>query len=69
MRPHNYYASPGFERAGLRRREMSWILERVADPATLFVPVWRNQDLVVEIEGGEMRAVANGWSGIGPVLG
>ncbi|MGA8757640.1 MAG: NUDIX-like domain-containing protein, partial [Stellaceae bacterium] len=69
MRPYNYYASPGFERAGLRRREINWIIERVADPATLFVPVWRNQNLVIEIEGGEPRAVALGWSGIGPVLG
>ncbi|MBV8738721.1 MAG: NAD(+) diphosphatase [Alphaproteobacteria bacterium] len=69
MRMPNYYAAPGFERAGLRRREMSWIIERIADPATLFVPVWRNHNLVVEIEGGDPRAIALGWTGIGPLLG
>ena len=57
MRAHNYYAAPGFERAGLRRRDDGWIGERLADPASLFVPVWRNQNLVVEIDGGEPRAV------------
>ncbi|MFZ3237523.1 MAG: NAD(+) diphosphatase [Stellaceae bacterium] len=69
MRPHNYYASPGFERAGLRRRETGWIVERAADPASLFVPVWRNQNLVVEVETGEPLAVVLGWDEIGPLLG
>ncbi len=69
MRAPNYYASPGFERAGLRRRETAWILERVADGASLFVPIWRNQNLILEIEDGEPRAVALGWGGIGPLLG
>ena len=68
MRPHNYYAAPGFERAGLRRREISWIIERIADPASLFVPVWRNQNLVIEIGDGEPRAVALGWEGVGPLF-
>src|SRR6266851_2299430 len=29
MRSPNYYAAPGFERAGLRRREPEWIRDRV----------------------------------------
>jgi NAD+ diphosphatase len=69
MRAHNYYAAPGFERAGLRRREIDWIVERIADPATLFVPVWRNHNLIVEVEGGDPRAIALGWAGLGPLLG
>jgi len=69
MRAHNYYAAPGFERAGLRRRDSGWIVEHLADPASLFVPVWRNQNLVVEIDGGEPRAVVLGRGGIGPLLG
>ncbi len=69
MRAHNYYAAPGFERAGLRRRDGAWIVERLADPASLFVPVWRNQNLVVEIEGGEPRAAVLGWEGIVPLIG
>src|SRR5580658_3642261 len=57
MRTPNYYTAAGFERAGLRRREPEWIRARVADAASVFVPVWRNQNLVVEVEGGEPRAV------------
>lgn len=64
MRAHNYYAAPGFERAGLRRRDSAWILERIADPLSLFVPVWRNQNLVVESDGGEPRAAVLGWEGV-----
>jgi len=68
MRAHNYYVAPGFERAGLRRRDSGWVVERLADPASLFVPVWRNQNLVIEIEGGEPRAVTLGWAGLGPLF-
>ena len=69
MRAHNYYAAPGFERAGLRRREGAWIIERLADPASRFVPVWRNQNLIVEIDGGEPRAVVLGRGGVAPLIG
>jgi NAD+ diphosphatase len=57
MRTPNFYSHPGFERAGLRRRDMGWIVERVGDPKSVFVPVWRNQNLVIELESGEPRAV------------
>ena len=33
------------------------------------MPVRRNQNLVIEIEGGEPRAVTLGWAGIGALLG
>jgi NAD+ diphosphatase len=56
MRAPNYYAHPGFERAGLRRREPDCIRERVADPASVFVPVWRSHNLVIELADGEPRA-------------
>jgi NAD+ diphosphatase len=56
MRAPNYYAHPGLERAGLRRREPDWIRERVADPASVFVPVWRSHNLVIELADGEPRA-------------
>ena len=46
MRAPNFYSHPGFERAGLRRRDTGWIVERVGDPGSLFIPVWRNQNLV-----------------------
>jgi NAD+ diphosphatase len=53
MRVPNYYAHPGFERAGLRRREPEWIRARLFERESLFVPVWKSQSLVVEVEGGE----------------
>jgi NAD+ diphosphatase len=69
MRAPNFYSHPGFERAGLRRRDTGWIVERIADPGSLFVPVWRNQNLVIELEGGEPRAVMLPSAGIGGIIG
>jgi NAD+ diphosphatase len=69
MRAPNFYSHPGFERAGLRRRDAAWIVERVADPGSLFVPVWRNQSLVLEVDTGEPRAVILESASISMVLG
>ena len=69
MRSPNYYASPGFERLGLRRRDGDWIRVRLADPASLFVPVWRNQSLVVEVEGAGPRAAVLAGDAIAALLG
>jgi NAD+ diphosphatase len=69
MRAPNFYAAPGFERAGLRRRDTGWIIERMVDPGSLFVPVWRNQNLVIERDGGEPRAVVLASTSIAPILG
>jgi NAD+ diphosphatase len=69
MRAPNYYAHPGFERAGLRRRELEWIRERVRDPGSVFVPVWRSQNLVIEVEGGEPRAAVLTVEAVGALIG
>jgi NAD+ diphosphatase len=69
MRAPNFYSHPGFERAGLRRRDTAWIVERIADPGSLFVPVWRNQNLVIELDGAEPRAAVLPSDGIAEVLG
>jgi len=69
MRAPNFYSHPGFERAGLRRRDTAWIVERVADPESFFVPVWRNQNLVIELDGGEPRAAVLPSAGIAEILG
>jgi NAD+ diphosphatase len=69
MRAPNYYSHPGFERAGLRRREPDWIRERVLDRASVFVPVWRTQNLVIELEGIEPRAASITVEGVTAVLG
>ena len=69
MRAPNFYSHAGFERAGLRRRDTAWILERIADPGSLFVPVWRNQNLVIELEGGEPRAAVLQSASISEIFG
>src|ERR1700738_1731283 len=69
MRPPNFYAHPGSARAGLRRRDTGWILERVTDPGSLFVRVWRNQTLVVELDGGEPRAAVLASDAVAAILG
>jgi NAD+ diphosphatase len=69
MRAPNYYAAPGFERAGLRRREADWIRARVRDPGSVFVPVWRTHNLVIEVAGDEPRAAMLGVEAAGAVLG
>ena len=69
MRSPNYYAAPGFERAGLRRREPDWIRERVLDPASVFIPVWRTQNLVIEIAESEPRAASITVEGLAAVFG
>ena len=64
MRAPNFYSHPGFERAGLRRRNTAWIVERATHSDSLFVPVWRNQNLVIEVEGGEPRAAVLHSAGV-----
>ena len=60
MRPANYYTSPGFERAGLKRRDMDWIRAAVTEAGAQFVPVWRSQSLVIELADAEPRAIVLG---------
>ena len=69
MRAPNYYAHPGFERAGLRRRDTGWIRQRVLDPASVFIPVWRTQNLVIEIAESEPRAASISVEGLLAVFG
>jgi NAD+ diphosphatase len=69
MRPPNYYAAPGFDRAGQRRREAEWIRDQAQHPQCLFVPVWRSQNLVVEIEGTEPQAAIITAEAIAALLG
>ena len=44
-RPNAYTGSP-IDRASHRRDDAAWINERLADPDSLFVPVWRAKTLV-----------------------
>jgi NAD+ diphosphatase len=69
MRSPNYYAAPGFERAGLRRRESEWIRARLIDPESIFIPVWRSQNLVIEVAEGEPRAAVVSVEAVGLLFG
>jgi NAD+ diphosphatase len=46
----NFYAGGRLDRAALHRRDASWVAERLADPATRLVPVWRQQNLLAAAE-------------------
>lgn len=46
----NYYAGAGLDRVDRRRRDTAWIEERLADPKTRFLPVWRGRNLVADPE-------------------
>jgi len=46
LRP-NFYAGAAVDRLGHLRRDDRWIAERLADPATRILPVWRTHNLVV----------------------
>ena len=55
-RPNVYSSSP-LDRVGTRREDAAWIEQRLHDPDTLFVPVWRNRNLVRGMEEGAPEAV------------
>ena len=44
-RPNVYSSSP-LDRAATKREDTAWIEQRLHDPDTLLVPVWRNRNLV-----------------------
>ena len=46
MKTPNRYAAGTIDRAGLLRGDAGWLAERLADPATRLVPVWRSQNLI-----------------------
>lgn len=55
-RPNVYTGSP-LDRAGHLRDDPDWIAARLADPATLFVPVWRAKTLFQGLDGPDPQAV------------
>jgi NAD+ diphosphatase len=43
----NFYAGSSLDRLARLRRDAGWIADRLADPTTRLVPVWRAQNLVI----------------------
>ena len=54
MTKPNFYASGGLDRAHQLRGDAAWLAERLADPTTRLVPVWRSHNLFLQV--GEPRA-------------
>jgi NAD+ diphosphatase len=52
----NFYAAAGLDRASHRRKDPDWLAQRLLDPASRFVPVWRSQNLVLSLDGAAPRA-------------
>ena len=55
-RPNAYTGSP-LDRAGHLREDADWIAEALADPDTLFAPVWRSRSLLRGVAEGAPEAV------------
>jgi len=55
-RPNAYTGSP-LDRAALLREDADWIQQALADPETLFAPVWRSKSLMKGVEDGHPEAV------------
>jgi len=57
MKDANFYAAQGVvDRAGWRRKDKDWLTQRLSDPESRFVPVWRSQNLVVSLAGAAPQA-------------
>jgi NAD+ diphosphatase len=55
-KPLNFYAG-GLDRVSHLRKDEAWLTERLQDGRSLFVPVWRGNNLVSYVEGDEPHAV------------
>lgn len=55
-RPNVYSSSP-LDRVATRREDPAWIEQQLACPDSLFVPVWRNRNLVRGMEARNPEAV------------
>ena len=53
----NVYSSSSLDRVAARREDSAWIEQQLAHPDTLFVPVWRNRNLVRGMDEGAPEAV------------
>lgn len=55
-RPNAYTGSP-IDRASAQREDAAFIAAALADPETLFVPVWRARSLMKGVEAGKLEAI------------
>jgi NAD+ diphosphatase len=57
MTEPNFYAGGDLDRIEHWRKDPAWLKMRLADPTSLFVPVWRNQSLVIGAGEANPRAL------------
>jgi len=57
MRAPNTYAGLALDRAQHRRREEAWLKERLADPGSAVLPIWRGLPLILERLSGKNSAM------------
>jgi NAD+ diphosphatase len=55
-RPNDYSSSP-LDRIASRREDHEWINAQLDNPESLFVPVWRNRNLVHGVAEGQPEAI------------
>jgi NAD+ diphosphatase len=59
MKPFIRYAGGHLDRAGLFRKDEDWISEKLSDPKTQIVPVWRSKNLIDELDSVPKARVVN----------
>ena len=67
MRPNALTGSP-LDRAGTSRANADWAAAHIADPASLFLPVWRGRNLMEPTPDGAHRAVFLATEAVSPLL-
>ncbi len=55
-----HYTGCALDRAALRRADDTWLAERLRDPGSRFVPLWRDRNLIVPGDVPRVAAVAAG---------
>ncbi len=51
----HFYAGGTLERVDQQRDDADWVAARLADPTSLFLPIWRERSLVLPAEPIAMR--------------
>ncbi len=57
MDMRNFYAGSSLDRATHRRGDEDWLRARLARPGARLIPVWRNQNLVIQEPETELAAI------------
>ncbi len=59
-RDDNYYSNPGLDRSARERGDGDWLAERLADPASRYVAVWKGKNLITGSADAPAAALLDG---------